>query len=477
IIAYWSVPLLLALTPPGFTLTQAVRMDGTVMLVTLGIAAVTGLLFGLAPALSLSRYDVAEAFKDDGARTTAGRGAGLLRRALVIGEVVLCTVLLIGAGLLIQTFVRLRAVDPGFDPRGVLRARMAMQGDRYASPQDLNRFYEDGLERIRRIPGVRSAAVVNGLPIARALNLNVDILDWPEEEGAERVQDALIDWRYATTDYFETMGIPVVAGRGFSAADRAGAPPVAVVSEEFARRFFQGTSALGRHVRVFDQDGALRIVGIVKDLKEGGLKGETIPVMYVPVAQTHAAAIKTTHSYFQVNWVVRADSAGAVLARRIEEEIRALDPRQPFSSFATMSEVKESAMAAERFQMTLLGAFAGIGLLLAAAGIYGLIAYSVAQRRREFGIRIALGATGDRILRDVVRSGAMLSLIGVALGCLAAFALSRTIEGFVWGVSTLDPLTFGAVAALLVAVAAVASFVPALRAVRLNGVSALLNRG
>jgi predicted permease len=468
VLAYWSVPALLSLTPPEFVLSQDVRLDATVLAVTLAVAVLTGLVFGLVPAVSLSRGNLADAFKADGGRTTAGRRTGALRTALVVGEVGLCTLLLVAAALLIQTFVRLRAVDPGFDPRGVLAARMSMQGDRYADPSAVNRFYQEGLDRIRRLPGVRAAAVASGIPIARALNLNVDVLD-----GPEKIERALIDWRYVTPGYFETMRIPVVSGRGFTDADRAGAPPVAVVSEEFARRFFKGTAALGRHIRVFAADGSLEIVGIVADLKEGGLKFRALPVMYVPIAQTHAEAIRTTHSYFQVNWVVRADDAGADLGRRIEEEIRQVDPRQPFSSFTTMDEVKRRAMATEAFQMTLLSVFAGVGLALAAAGIYGLVAFSVAQRTREFGIRVALGAAGSRILLSVVGRGLIPAVGGVILGGAAAAALTRLLRRFVWGVSTQDPVTFGVVGLVLLAVAVVATLVPAVRAVRLDPVRAL----
>jgi len=468
LLAYWAVPALVALTPPAYLVTADVRVDSTVLLATMGLSVATGLLFGLAPALSLSRQDLTDAFRSDGGRTTASRRSGMLRKTLVVGEVALCMLLLVGAGLLIQTFLRLRAADPGFDPTGVLTARMSLQGERYAKPEDLNRFYGEGLERIRRLPGVRSAAAVNGVPIERGLNLNVDVLDGPKE-----VIDAVTDWRYATSEYFETMGIPIVSGRGFLPTDRAGAPPVAVVSEEFVRRFFDGQNPLGHHIRVYDADGAMQIVGVAKDLKEAGLRRAPIPVMYVPVAQTHERAIRTTHSYFQVSWVVRADTPGAALIRQIEEQIRQLDPQQPFSAFRTMPEVKSRAMATERFQMTLLAGFAAVGLLLAAAGIYGLLAYSVLQRTREFGIRVALGATRGRILATVVRTGALLAATGVLIGTAAALVLTRGLRSFVWGVSTLDPVTFVSVAVVLIAVAAAASLLPAIRAVRLDPMSAL----
>jgi predicted permease len=467
-LAYWTVPALLALTPPAYRVTADVRIDGVVLLTTLLLAVVTGVLFGIVPALGSSRYDVSEAFKEDGTRTAGSRSSAWLRRLLVAGEVALCMLLLVGAGLLVQTFLKLRAVDPGFDIRGVLTARMSMQGERYTMPDAVTRFYDEGLARIRRLPGVHSAAVVNGVPLERALNLNVTVLD-----GPEKIENALIDWRYATTDYFKTMGIPIVGGRGFNDTDRSRSVPVAVVSEEFARRFFQGVSPLGRHIRVYKDDGAIEIVGVAKNLKESGLRYRPIPVMYVPVAQTHAAAIRTTHGYYHVSWVVRADNPGAALRRQIEEEIRAIDPRQPFSAFRTMEETKMQSMAVERFQMTLLGIFAVIGLLLATAGIYGLVAYSVNQRTREFGIRVALGAPANSILRSVVGQGIMLTVVGVAAGASAAVFATRVLKTFVFEVSTLDPATYIVVAILLIGVAVIASLVPALRAVRLNPVSAL----
>jgi putative ABC transport system permease protein len=466
-LAYWAVPALLALTPATYTMHQEVRIDATVLGVMLGVSALTGVLFGLAPAVSVSRHDLVEAFKD-GARTASSRRSGRVRQTLVVAEVALCTLLLIGAGLLIQTFIRIRAIDPGFDPRGVLTARMSLQGERYATSADLNRFFDRALEGIRTIKGVQSAAVVNGVPISRGLNLNVDVLDGPEP-----VEDQLTDWRYASVDYFKTMGIPIVAGRGFDEGDRAGAPPIAIVSENFAKRYLKGVNPLGHHIRVFATDGSIEIVGLAKDVREGGLIGPARPIMYVPVTQANISGIQASHTYFPMSWVVRATDTGPEMVRQIREAVRAIDSKQPFSAFATMDEIKAGAMTDRTFQMTLLAILADIGLMLAAAGIYGLMAYSVTERTREFGIRIALGATRHRILRSVVRQGAMLGAIGVAVGVVAAFALTRTFQTFVYGVSTLDPLTFASVGALLIVVAVVASLVPGLRAVRMNPTTAL----
>jgi putative ABC transport system permease protein len=376
--------------------------------------------------------------------------------------------LLVGAGLLVRTFMNLRAVQPGFDMHNVLTARMSLLGDRYATAASVNRLYERGLERIRRIPGVQGTAVVNSVPMEFGLNLNVDFLETAE------VERALTDWRYATAGYFETMKIPVVAGRTFAETDRAGAPKIAVVSEAFANKFYKdGGSPLGRRIRVFDAEDPMEIVGVVKDLREGGLTGRVPPVMYVPIAQAADAGVSASHTYFQVNWIVRAQGITPELAQRIREELRSIDPKQPITAFRSMDEIKARAMATERFQMTLLSMFAAIGLLLAAAGIYGLIAYSVAQRTREIGIRMALGAEAEQVRKMVVFQGMRLAVIGVAVGLVAAFALTRLMASFLFGVQARDPVVFVAMPVLLTVVSIVAVWLPARRASTVNPLIAL----
>jgi len=471
LLAYWSVPALLSLLPASFPIYQAVRIDATVLGVTLALAVVTGLLFGLAPASSLSRQDLVEAFKDDATRTTAGRRSAWARQTLVVAEVAMCMLLLVGAGLLLQTFMKMRAIDPGFEIRGLMTARMSV-GERYGTSAAFNHFMTEGLERLRRIPGVQGAALANGVPIERGLNLNVTIPDGPLQ-GEELVDNASTDWRFTSNDYFRTMGIPIVAGRGFDERDSAGSPQVAVVNEQFVRRFFKGQRPIGHRMTVLDGDPPMEVVGVVRDVREAGLVGPGVAVMYVPISQTSDATLQISNSYFPVTWVVRASNTGAELVERIRAEMHALDPGQPISRFRSMEEIKSAQFQAERFQMTLLVLLAGIGLLLAAAGIYGLIAYSVSQRTREFGIRIALGARPAGILRSIVAQGALLALTGVVIGIAAAVAGARMIQSFLFDVSTKDPLTFAAVGGLLILVAVVASLVPALRAVRLNPVAAL----
>ncbi|HVL68719.1 MAG TPA: ABC transporter permease [Vicinamibacterales bacterium] len=472
LLAYWSVPALLTLLPPSFPIYQEVRVDATVLAATFAIALLTGLLFGLAPAVSLSRRDLVDAFKDDATRTTSSRRSAWLRKGLVVGEVALCMLLLIGAGLLLQTFMKMRAIDPGFDVRGLMTARMSLQGERYSTTEALNRYVEQGLDRLRRIPGVESAALVNGLPIERGLNLNVTIPDGPLQ-GSEKVENATTDWRFATHDYFKTMGIEIVAGRGFDERDTSGAPRVVVVNEEFVTQFFRGQNPLGYKVTVLDTDPPMEIVGVARNVREAGLVGPMVTLMYVPITQASEAAIRISNSYFPVSWVVRSRAPGGRLVEAMRQELRAIDPQQPVSAFRSMEEIKGAQFQAQRFQMTLLVLLASIGLLLAAAGIYGLISYAVSQRTREFGIRLALGARPGAILRSIVAQGALLACIGVALGSAAAAYGTRALQTFLFGVSTNDPLTFAAVGALLVIVAATASLVPAFRAVRLNPVAAL----
>lgn len=269
------------------------------------------------------------------------------------------------------------------------------------------------------------------------------------------------------------MGIRILEGRGLSPRDTAGAPRVAVVSQQFARQHYKDRNPIGQQIQIFKEDGPIEIVGIARDLREAGLKGPVPALMYVPVAQAGDTAVRVAHSYFQVSWVIRAAGLSPELSARVREELRAIDPKQPITAFRSLDEVKARAMATERFQMLLLALFAGIGLVLAAAGIYGLMAYTVSQRTREFGIRMALGATRGRVLGSVLRQGALLGTIGVGTGAFGAMAFTRSLESFLFDVSTLDGPTFVTVGVLVLMVAVLSSLLPALRAIRLNPVAAL----
>ena len=465
--AYWAVPALLTMTPSTYTVYQDARVDLPVLTTMLAVSLATGLLFGLAPAMSLSRHNVVDAIKQDGTRTTTGQRFAWVRHGLVVGEVALCMLLLVSAGLLIQTFIRMRAIDPGFDPENVLTARMSLQGERYESTADVNRFFGQALERIRGIPGVQSAAVVNGVPIERGLNLNVDVLDGPES-----IERAVTDWRYASIEYFDTMRIPIVSGRGFNSGDRAGAPPVTVVNEEFAKRFLKGTSPIGHHVRVFRDDGSIEIVGVARDLREGRINGRPIPLMYVPVDQANLAGIRASHTYFS-NELGRPHHVAADRRHsRYPRGNAGNGSKATVFSVATMDEVKAASMSDQTFQMTLLSGLAAVGLLLAFAESTGSSRTWLRSARESLAFASRLGHRGHGFsMTCCARRSAS---IDRSRGWnRSGLTLNRSLQSFVYGVSTLDPFTYGSVAVLLIGTAALASFIPALRAVRLNPVAAL----
>jgi putative ABC transport system permease protein len=423
--------------------------------VTFGVALLTGLLFGLAPATSLSRHDLVEAFKEDGTRTTSSRRSAWMRRALVVAEVALCMLLLVGAALLVQTFVKMRSIDPGFDPDGIVTGRMSLGGERYASPAAVNGFFEQGLERIRRIPGVESAAVVSGVPIERGLNLNVTVLDGPEGGGERGDRLALRHGRLLRDDgdprrHGPDLRRPRRARRAAGGRREPGVRPAVLRRREPARSSHPPLRT-GRP----DADrrrGARR--------PRAGLVGPLPPLIYVPAAQATETTLAITHGYFPTAWVVRTTRPGAPLIESMREEIRRIDPQQPFTTFRTMNEVKAMQFQREQFQMTLFAILGGIGLLLAAAGIYGLVSYSVVQRTREYGIRLALGASAGHILRSVIRQGAVLALAGVVIGVLiASFATRRSRASSTASARSIRAPSSSS-AWLLIAVAVVASLVP-----------------
>ena len=467
IIAWGTAPALLAMSPAAAGWRE-VHLDGNVVVVTLVISLVTGLLFGLAPVLTLRRTQLASQLRDDGARTTQTAGASWLRQMLVTAEVALSVVLLVGAGLLVQTFNNLRSVDFGFDPENVLTAQMSLNGARYRKPEAVVALYRRGLDRIEQMPDVESAAVVSGLPVERGLNVVVDIPD-----GPARVDNALTDFRYVTPGYFSTMRIPLVLGRAFEDSDEPNAPAVAIVNREFARRMVSDGQPLGRHVQLFSRGALYEIVGVVGDVQERGLGRGGLPVVYVPVTQVDENVLSTAHYFFQTSWVARTRSSAVGVAEQIREEIRTIDPQQPFSSFRPMNAVVSEALAAPRFHMVLLSLFSALALVLAVAGIYGVTTYTVTARIREIGIRIAIGASARRIVVTVLGQGLVLTVVGIAIGVVGAVVLTRLLNSLVFGVSTTDLGTFVAVSGGLLVAAITASSIPALRAARVDPVQTL----
>ncbi len=450
------------------SLGRPIDLDARVLGVTLVAALATSVLFGLVPALHASRVDVQGALAQSGNRSVAGGTGGWLRRGLVAGEIAMGVVLLVGAGLLVRTFIQLKTLSPGFDPAHVVTATVSLQDARYQDPEKVAELFERTLARIRQYPGVESAGVTLGLPYTRLLNLG-----FRQPDGSDPQRGRITNLSYITPGYLEALRIPLRAGRLFTAADRAGSAPVAMVNEEFARRYYQNGDALGRRIAVVG--GAREIVGIVGNARatSSGFQGYadplvTPPIVYVPPSQGSAPFMKLVHTWFSPSWVVRGSASVTGIAAAVRDSIASVDPMLPISKTESMTDVQASALAPQRLMMSLVLGLGLVALLLAAIGIQGLIASSVTERRREFGIRLALGATGTQVLRQVVMPGIALALGGAAVGSVLAFAAARLLRSFLWGVTTSDPLTFVAVVATLLAVALLSSIVPALRVRRLD---------
>ena len=465
--AQWVAPTLLSISPAAAHWREA-HIDSTVLGITLLVAMGTGVMFGVAPAMTFRRKELMSLLHEEGSRATPGQRSEWLRRCFVTGEVALTVILLVCAGLLVQTFLNLRSVDLGFDPTNVLTAQMALNAERHSDPDSLTAFFDRGLDRVESIPGVHTAAVVSGIPVERGLNVVVDIPGAPET-----VDDALTEFRYVTPGFFSLMRVPLLSGRSITESDTRVAHPVAVVNEEFARRFLPGVQAIGYQTQVFSQGTVYEIVGVVGNMQEQGLGGNSVPVLYVPAAQVDGGMLGIAHSIFQVSWVARAQGSVAGLTQRIQQELHAVAPQQPFSGFRSMDSVIGETPARPRFQLLLMSVFSLLALVLAVAGIYAVISYTVAAREREFGVRTALGASPSRIVLNVVTRAFVLTLVGVGLGLAGAALVARMLEAFVYGIATMHFGTFAAVACGLMAVSVVASAVPATRAARVDPVVTL----
>jgi predicted permease len=349
---------------------------------------------------------------------------------------------------------------------------MALQGKRYETTAATSSFFKRGIERLQQHPSVESAAVVTNLPMERGLNL----VTWIP--GTDRADDPkLTDWRYVSTDYFRVLRIATIAGRVFTGADHAASEPVAVINQEFARRYFGKQDPIGRSMQIMRQspepDRTRVIVGVVADVKSENFRRPAPPTVFIPLDQAPDAHMAIANAFFQASWVVRTRDSAGNIAAVMQRELKAVDPLQPFSGFRTLDEVRARAVRSDRSMMLLLGSFAALAIALAAAGIFGVIAYSVAQRTREIGIRMALGATAGVVVRSIVTSGAVLAAIGILAGIAGALALTRFAAAYVFGVQPADPLTFATASLLVLAVAFAASLIPALRVTRLDPSRAL----
>jgi putative ABC transport system permease protein len=460
VLSAWGTKALAAMAQKTLPRAGEIRADAFVFAFTAIVSLAAGVLFGLAPALEISRPDVNSILRAEGRGATAGRRRNALRSLLVVSQVALSVVLLIGAGLLLRNFASLRDSNPGFRSRNLLTMNVSLPTSRYPRPAQAA-FYRDLFRNIRALPGVQSAAGSTALPV------NPSRFSPALPEGQPQVplsERPLFNIQSITADYAQAMGIPVLRGREFTDRDDAASPPVLLVNQTLARRFWPNQNPVGKHVLVGRGTSPAEVVGLLGDVRNMNLAADVKPELYFPYAQLPGLSL---------NLIVRTAGDPHAMVKAVEGAVFALDGSQPVTAIQTMDEILEAGAAQPRFTTSLLAGLSLAALVLAMVGIYGVIAYSVSERTQEMGIRIALGANRGDILRLVLRQGMTLAGAGIAIGIAASLALTRLLASLLYGVSATDPLTFAVGATLFVAVAFAASYVPATRATRVDPIVAL----
>jgi len=462
LVAVWTLSFLAQLVPPGLTLWLHPTLDARALVCALVLSLSTGLLFGLAPALQTSRIDVSEPLRQGGRTSTAGPRR--LRSVLVVGEVAATLVLLVGAGLLGQTLYRMRYVDLGLQPERLLTLRTVLPSQKYGELPRRAAFYEEVLERVAHLPGVVAAGYGTSVP-----------LEWKGgtsgfvPEGIGRPEPGLsydANHRQVSADFLRAMGVPLRRGRFLDRTDRGESRPVAIVNETMARQYWPGQDAVGKRFKIGDPDSPVpwvTIVGIVGDVRQMGLDAPVKAEMYLPYSQ-----VGNQPWFAPRDLVVRTSVEPMSVVAAVKREIAAVDPDQAVSNIRSLDEILDEEVVQRRLGATLLTAFAVLALLLASLGIYGILSYFVAQHTAEIGVRLALGATGRDILGLVLGRGMTLALVGIGLGSLGGLALTRLMSSLLFGISATDPATFALAALLLTALALLACYLPARRAVKVD---------
>jgi putative ABC transport system permease protein len=459
-----AVPLLSRLVPSTLPVASHPTLDFRVLAVAAGFAALTGLGFGLVPALRVSGRAGLSGLRD-GARSGGGPKQRL-RNVLVGVEVATSVVLLISSGLLIRAVWRVQSIDPGFVPGRVITLKTALPRPKYDFTQRRLQFYDRVLTDVRALPGVQSAAYISGLPMVMTGRITGVVI--PGREVAATFRNDVVSIRFVTPQYFRTMGIPLLRGRDVADGDIAGRTPVAVVSESFAKQFWPNEDPIGR--TFVSREETRTVVGIVGDVKVRGLERANEPQLYVSAGQVPDTAFMNDDPK---DLVIRYAGATGTLLPAVRRIVAAADPEQPISDVRTMEDVVAGETATRRAQLRVLGALAAIALLLSGIGVYGLLAYTVSQRSREIGVRLALGAEPAGVARMIVSQGMKLALVGIVPGVLTAYAAARGMRALLFGVDPADPATILGAVALVVVMTLAGSLVPALRAVRLNPMLAL----
>ena len=466
----WGLRALLAVVPDNLARVTAVRIDASVLLFTTALTLFTGVIFGLAPALQVSKPDLNETLKEGGRGGSRGAKAQRVRSTLVVAQVALSLVLLIGAGLMLRSFAELQASSPGIDPTNVVAAGVTLPGARYASDEPRRQFMRRLVDQLEAAPGVEAAATITPLPLSlNGWQTSFAVEGYPEPEPGKFPTN---DIARITPDYFRVMGIRLLRGRAFTWQDNENAPSVAVIDETFAATWFANEDPVGRRIKInaghpvpgMPPPPWVTVVGVVNHVKNYGIDQESRVEVYVPYIQSTVS---------QMTVVVKGPGGAAAMGQAMRDAVRAVDPTLPVVAIRTMDEYLARTLTSKRLMMLLLAVFAAVALTLAAVGIYGVMAYAVAQRTSEIGIRMALGAHPRDVLRLVVGQGMLLTVCGVALGLAGAYWLTRLMEALLFGVSATDATTFVGVAALLGAVAFLATWIPARRAARVDPLIAL----
>ena len=460
LLAVWGTDVLVKMSPDALSRTNNIGVDGRVLGFTLLMSLVSGVVFGLVPALQTSRPDLNESLKEGGKGAAGGKVSNRTHNFLIVTEMALALILLIGAGLFVQSFRRLQNVDPGFDPSGTLTMRIFLPESKYGNSGRSAAFVDQVLERVGAIPGVKAVGTTNQLPMRGGGDTYFKIEGKPFDDPSKQI--TALDPQISS-NYLNAIGISLVKGRGFEDRETKGTPNTVIINEAFARTYFSDDNPLGQRLIIdIGSPVTCEIIGVARDTKQFSLEFDSAPTMYLPSIEVG-----------RPNLVVRTSGDPLAMASAVRTAVQSIDSDLPIASVYSMEQILANSVSEPRFRTMLLSVFAALALILAAVGIYGVMSYSVARRTHEIGIRMALGARPSDTLRLVVGQGLTLTLIGVGVGLASSFALTRLLTSLLFGISATDPLTFVSIALLLTAVSAIACYVPARRATRIDPMLAL----
>ncbi len=469
-LAFWAKNLLIAWISRNLPALAPIRLDYRVLAFNLGLGLLTGVAFGLAPALQASKVQLNESLKEAGRSAANGRSGHRLRNLLVVFEVALAMVLLCGAGLLFKSFLRMRGIDPGYRSDRILTLNVNLTLSQYPKPLDQTRFFQQAIERVKVLPGVEAVGAGTSLPLG-GYSMTVSGLTIEGKPDAE----SMVSLTMVSPDYLRTLGIPLVLGRYFGDSDREGAPTVVMVNESFTRRFFPGENGLGRRIlNPAKKADWMTVVGVVRDIRPWP-EVAAAPEMYLSYLQAEQVHLRMTGGEMgsEMGLAIRTSGDPMSLAAAIRGQLAQIDKSQPVHDVKTLDERRAGSLAPRRVNMLVVVTFAALALVLGSIGIYGVVSYSVGRRTHEIGVRMALGAHQGQILGMVLRNGMGLIAAGVAIGLIASAGLTRLISSELWGVSATDPWTFAAVIAVLAASGSAACLLPAWRAARVDPTRAL----